>query len=528
MAVTAALALASCTSEDALNQAVQKPAEDGAVTFSAYTGRAVTRGATLGTPVTSANELAYQGGFGVYAFEQGPLAWATYSASNTYPNFFYNQQVKGYDNTDADLSGKTTGDVDNWAYSPVKYFSNNKDAKHSFFAYAPYQKTPNVVFNNNGPAIRYNANDNYDLLWAAPTRDLLKPGVSHKIEFQFEHALSKVDFEVAYFIDEVHSTDHTTTENLGSGTTITLRSVKFVGAVPSQGLLSLADGNWTYETAEASAYEFCPVGTVKVDVAADATPVTHKPVSSNNLVLPTSTNLPVKIQVIYDVETVDATNPQNSSKITNTVTSQEEFQLVKGTAYKFSLDLGLTSVKFKAAVTAWTPTTPTGIEVDLPNNSNWHPIAYVSPVGTATPAAQTITEVAAKPATTATTDYYYNTTDNKMYKGKATNDWEEVTTAAIYYDATSKKYYDVADDATTTVYSGTAAKVGSTYYIGKDAAEMATNSTVYNLTPNSEGKIQTDTDASAAASWTAPENNKYYTYTVGTTTYLLQWRTTAD
>lgn len=335
----AALALASCSNEGELATDSTAALADGNVAVSFANPYLSTTRAT----VTDLGVLQTKG-FGVYAYEQGTTAWDTYRSSNVYPNFFYNQQVK-YEDSE-------------WTYQPVKYFSNNKGAKHSFFVYAPYSATNNAIFSmaNNAPVIRYSAKEDYDLLWAPAIIDQEKPGVNTKLNFQFQHALSKVTFDVAPFIDEVHGTIHTD-GTVADGTTITVRSVKFIGKVPSQGLLNLGDGKWTIEATEEGAYE------ITEPKSFTATDASRKNLISNMMVIPAED---VKIKVVYDVTTVDNDNPKNNSTVTNTVESEEKFTLAQGTAYTFHLDLGLTSVKFTADVNAWGDESESN--VDLPNN----------------------------------------------------------------------------------------------------------------------------------------------------------------
>lgn len=334
----AAIALASCSSESEL---AQLPTADNGQVAVAFDAPYLST--TRATVINNSNFKE----FGVYAYEQGTIGWDTYRSSNVYPNFFYNQKVE--------KSGE------NWTYSPVKYFSNNLGAKHSFFAYAPYNPSNNAIFSmaNNAPVIRYTAKENCDLLWAPAIIDQEKPGVSSKLSFHFQHALSKVTFDVAPFVDAVHGSGSHTDGTVATGTTVTVRSVKFTGKVPSQGLLNLRDGSWTIEATEEGAYE------ITNPVSFSATDNSRKNLISNMMVIPTTG---VKIKVVYDVTTIDNDNPKNNSTVTNTVESEETFDLTKGKAYTFHLDLGLTTVKFVADVDNWGDDSSSN--VDLPNNYN--------------------------------------------------------------------------------------------------------------------------------------------------------------
>lgn len=342
-AAAAALAFSACTNEEEVMNVAENNGEV-AVTFAdPYL-------TTTRAEVVNLNKLKGQG-FGVYAYEQGSASYKTYSSNSSYPNFFYNQKIE-WDGTSE------------WMYSPLKYFSNNEGAKHSFFAYGPYKADVKTVFAiGNAPAIRYAASDDYDLLYAEAHKDMEKPDVSEKITFKFKHALSQVNFYVAPFVDKVHA-DHSEGVVLDDNTKIIVRSVKFVGTVASQGLMSLEDGSWTFEATEESAYELNdPVTLTKDHMTAAGQ---YAPVKENMMVIPTQTGKKVKIQVIYDVITVDPDHSENSSIITNKVVSSTDYDLVRGNAYNFMLDLGMTSVKFDAQVKAWG--TATENNVDLPNN----------------------------------------------------------------------------------------------------------------------------------------------------------------
>lgn len=517
IAATAALALASCTSDDAIEQA-QKPVDDGAVTFGAYTGR--TARAEL---VDQTYKLANAGGFGVFAYEQGSADFSSYSANNSYPNFFYNQQV--WENTfnattnhkpDGTTAALTAAPSDGfkWLYSPIKYYSNNEGAKHSFFAYAPYNASVNNVFKmGSAPAIRYNANvDDYDLMWAAQP-NMLKQALTSTIDFNFAHALSQVNIYVAPFVDEVHNDTHTGTyddgvNSLNENTKIKVRSVKFVGTVASQGLLNLADGSWTIEATDEAVYE------INTPVTLDHTNYTgdnkYAEVKTEMMVIP-SKNL--QIQIVYDVVTTDPNNPANSSTITNTIVSKVEngFNLVQGTAYNFLLDLGMKTVQFNAETTSWGD--HNGINVDLPNNYKFELISSVR--GTAAPTSVTVHEVTSIPTFGMTADeYYYNTDDNAFKKATSETDTED---AAIgnYCINTDKTLYIVTTAGTATKENtADAIYVSDTncYVYDGSAWTQKSATKIYSLIRNSEGKIQTGEPASDPASWAAPVTNAYYTY----------------
>lgn len=493
LAATAALALSSCSSDEIVEQATQKPVDDGAVMFSAYTPR-ITRAAADAENISEVAGLANAGGFGVFAYEQNKADFSTFSASTSYPNFFYNQQVWGSTLSSTTghkaVSGTTEynqNDPVTWEYAPIKYYSNNPSAKHSFFAYGPYSETISPVFAlGKAPSIRYNieTDTDLDLLWATPVKDMEKPGISEKVVFNFQHALSQVSFQAVPFIDQVHNdAAHTAMGTLATGTTVTVKSIKFVGNVPSQALLSLdgAAPSWTIENTTESAYQF-DVNTMEW-VGANAA-CSYLPTTPNTQLVIPSDN--VFIEVVYDVKTEDTSNSQNNSTVTNKIRSDKSFKLEPNKSYTFKLDLGLTSVKFDATVTDWQ--TGDTHNVDLPNNSYITNITR-SVVTTATAIATVTTGVPSA-------EGIYAISSNKLYIATGTSaasDWKEVIAAerpAYLYDGTTFYVLDPTagtyaseslDTSTYTNYdafveaidNGTAPTAAAYYKIGSSIYKVA-------------------------------------------------------
>lgn len=501
IAATAALALSSCSSDEQLVENVQS-VEDGAVVFSANTLRNTRAYTKWGDPIADEADLIIAGGFGVFGYEHGEKNYATFSASSSAPNFFYNQQVTSND------AGA------NWKYSPVKYYSNNKGAQHSFFAYAPFNEDVNNVFAlGSAPAIKYSSKENYDLMWAKPYVDMEKPGVNQKLLFNFKHALSKVDIEVAPFVDEVHpgANNHQLSQVLDENTTIVVRSVKFVGVLASEGLLSLEDGTWKYIATEESAYEINePVILKKEGQTEGTSPEVQKyqPVTSNMMVIPTTVGEGVKIQIVYDVITKDDANSVNNSTVTNTITSKETFMLDAGKAYTFHLDLGMTSVKFNATVTDWEKTTPADTNVDLPNNTYAEPVALTDDLSEKTLEASAIT------VGTAATNYAVQEGKLGQYSAATPPVWTAVTSAIgkNYFDVNKNIYSVTSTEGDVTVYPNVDAFIAnisskkvnvwdttSSKYVQKDYKE------VDSIVPRSDGKLYKDGTALASQ----PVNGDY-------------------
>lgn len=495
MAAVAAAAMTSCSND--LEVSNEQAIEDGAIVFDAYAGRATRE------YVDITNDNLGTKGFGVYAYDQGTKSFSTYTSTNSYPNFMYNQMVTSTNGTD-------------WVYTPIKYYNNNEGAQHSFFAYAPHNENVNAVFAlGSAPAIRYNAADREnecDLLYAQSYVDMVKPGVSHKIAFDFKHALAKVNVYVAPFVNTVHDGTTGGHETGGavsetedpSNTKVIVRSIKFVGTLASQALLNLGNGQWTYESTEESAYEL----TGAIDVTANKTDAegSYNHVMTDRMFIPTRGTDKVNIQIVYDVITTDPDAAENgtanNSTITNTITSIDKYALEAGKAYKFYLDLGMTTVDFKATVDTWNNETE---NVDLPNNNHWHPIASAVPNYDAAPTALTGDKVVSVVPTSGT-DIVYCTADKKIYDGTSavTGNGQYVNEGIIYVVTSGTvsmiepTHYSVTSAGTTTLY-----KI--------DGTSLGAATQIYSLIVNSDGKIQIAADSSASTSWDdATDGNLYF------------------
>ena len=393
-AAMAAFFLASCSSENEVTpENNPSAASQEAVGFDTYASR--TTRATDAQNVTLEYLKKENIGFGVFAFDQGTQALTSYTTTNATPTFFYNQQVKW----------NTAGNV--WEYSPLKYWPNTEGNKVSFYAYAPYQKdlstnaTPNkaglrliLATNSYGPAIQYTVpsglSAGVDLCWGADasltTGDITSPinrvkntttgenqtiTTTDRIKFNFKHALTKIAFNIQAHYDEETNGDNKGTNRLDKNTTITVRSIKLVGSFASKGVLSLYNGEWNAEKGVSQEVELLSQAIVmKAPETTDATNnddyIAEAELFNGDaiMLIPGGS---FQIKVTYDVETTDATNTANSSKVTNTVTSKDSYDLVAGQATAYHLNLGMTSVKFDAQVTDWADKAAT--EVELPNNT---------------------------------------------------------------------------------------------------------------------------------------------------------------
>jgi len=269
----AALTFAACTNDEIVPvEQVQETVDDGAINFSAYVNRSLTRAGAPGVIDNTSiqNGGAHAGvGFGVFAYYTDNGNYSKYAV----PDFMYNQQV--------------THGASGWTYSPIKYWpnefgstANSYDAdKVSFFAYAPWVQVdvtsgiPNAggvdVTKNitrltsntasGDPCIKYvvdtDPKTSVDLLWGVvptstnyttvtgpaeihptegmPYVDLLKSQTTSKVNFDLRHALAKLNVNIDAFVDAIDNT-----KTLDEKTRIFVRSVTFTG-IALQGSLNL-------------------------------------------------------------------------------------------------------------------------------------------------------------------------------------------------------------------------------------------------------------------------------------------------
>lgn len=290
----AAAMLTACSSEEQSSTEIGQNSEPAPVAFSIYTPRSVTRAGLpeeLTTPIVGNGQT--NSGFGVFAYYTN--GEKDYAAANTFPNFMYNQQVKGDGNNP----------VETWKYEPVKYWPNEYGStassddveRVSFFAYAPWVKvdystgvpegvseeeknitalTKNTDIGD--PMVYYTVDTepktSVDLLWGvfydgeknyvtkwgtnetsvkpyAPFIDLMKPNYPYtggtiadgtyddsKIVFNLRHALAKLNVTIDY-IDDAATPDGPAAKTLNPDETrIYVREIK-IGGFVMKGALNL-------------------------------------------------------------------------------------------------------------------------------------------------------------------------------------------------------------------------------------------------------------------------------------------------
>ena len=244
-----------------------------------------------------------------------------------------------------------------------------------------------------------------------PFINVAKPEIGARLKFDFKHALAKLTVNVDADVDIV---SHDDGDALDGNTRIWIRSITFDG-IAQRGYLNLNNGMWyevingnkishasvtihdglrdgaeplatdEYETPtglnpdlvqsvsytttldEGSTFPYKTVTTASVPGVTSA--IANQPLfgSSSHSLMVIPANEQLKVTIVYDVETADATLPNylsdgvtKGSTVENRITKNitldgKALKLDAGKEYTLNLHLGMTSVKFDAQVSdAWT------------------------------------------------------------------------------------------------------------------------------------------------------------------------------
>ena len=332
--------------------------------------------------------------------------------------------------------------------------------------------------------------DNNHVAKGTPFINVVKPKTGDRLTFEFNHALTQLNVQVDADIDvESHATS-----SLAAGTHIYVRSVTFNGFT-LRGSLNLnsntTNGPVWYDISGTGRLKRDPVTVYDGrtdgleamaadvnEVPADLNPmiiqngtsegVTNTTVNLFNsteaeapvLVIPTS-GVPVKVTIVYDIETADPSLPGYLSdgtthgiSVENTITKTVQLTgggnmtLEAGKKYVIGLHLGLTSVKFDAKVSDWD--NESYANTDLPVNT--------SSIGSVTLSSETATvwrnESVTKPTVTAVTG-----SDGTDLTSLATIAWSSSNTSVATVNETT-------GDITLTGVAGSADIVATASYEG--------------------------------------------------------------
>lgn len=394
--MAAALALVGCSKSELVDTPVQ---EQNAIAFDTYVGRdAQTRATIVDLDVVKLK------GFGVNAY---------YNAEFTTDD---DGQITGftYDDTFMHNTKVTYNDEKGvWTYSPIKYWPNNVDDHLTFFAYAPYDKSNPGLGEGNVDmskiydfTIAENVKDQIDLVYHkafgedgdmttadnGQTYQMKKQKIMDKVRFNFQHALSRISFDVKAVVDDINDES----DNLLDGNThINIKEVALVKVSDDAtddpfyktATLDMTTGQWIYDE-EAGYQEYHMTGEDfyrPVEVKTKYTDAWGDPWYESEYVAQLSKFNPAqrlladdhylmilpqefeegsgyRIYIEYDVISEEVNNngigentTEDSSTITNKIYSEVlDGAFEQGKAYKFTLWLGMTSVKIDATETAWT------------------------------------------------------------------------------------------------------------------------------------------------------------------------------
>lgn len=390
MLALAAMTMVGCSNDEVVNDYSQ----DNSIQFGTYVGR----GASSRAHVIDTKTLGTEG-FGVFAYYTNT---DDFDASKHDPNFMYDQKVTASSNNwveeTTDNSGSVTpGYYTEWTYDPIKYWPNNVNDKVSFFAYAPHSTTTNsnvTVANADGkagyPIVTFeveheDVTKQSDLLWAAPVLNLSKNNsenpidVDDKVKFVFKHALSRIAFEVQTMIDKVNpDKDGAVDSETDNGLALDENTIVVVKEVTLSGNF-YTGGTMTWNTSgQATVTGTTPTTPTTTNFILDtdnfASTVTdswggynyegqlanevEKQLNKEDsyiMVVPQNFSTEyLTINIVYDVVTKDNALASGYSKVENDITTKfSGVNFEPNKAYKFSLHLGLTTVKLTASVDGW-------------------------------------------------------------------------------------------------------------------------------------------------------------------------------
>ena len=190
-AAAAALSVASCATSEVVDSELAA-ADATPIGFSTFLDR-VSRGAAAASPKASVltTDNIKDAGFTVLAYYTGEDNWTTYvSSAPADPNFMDDQAVT--------WNGTSTA----WEYSPPKYWprkDNNNWEKLTFFAHSTATGASADGASNSNPVITFTTQETaaaqVDLL-AAVLPNVTKASNDGKVEFAFNHILSKIGFSI--------------------------------------------------------------------------------------------------------------------------------------------------------------------------------------------------------------------------------------------------------------------------------------------------------------------------------------------
>ena len=359
------LAMTGCSQNEITDLS---PEANPAISFGAYTGTQ-----TRGTETTTGT--VQNDGFGILAYDY-QVDWISKDET---PNFMYNQKVEY----------KASA----WTYAPVKYWPNTAGNRITFFAYAPYESTPatgaskGIVLSANtagyNPTITFTvkdaATDMVDLV--VDNEQVRKTSASGTVNFNFKHILSRVDLAVK------------ADRELASGTSIVVTGIKIIAAaspkfykscvytsdiskIPSQSGDTWAQTGTTFPTD----YDLAGV-LKKADTGITGYP--HQGIKVSGMaempllqsgqylfLIPVMGLQEGQIQLQFDYDLVSNGTSDPAKPVINHSTQTVKLpagDLAKGTAHKYTFQIGMNEVKVSQSVEEWGGDTDIDLSAPLYN-----------------------------------------------------------------------------------------------------------------------------------------------------------------
>lgn len=392
----------------AKNMVIEESIPREPVSFGVYAGQAATK-ATYGDITTAALQSSADG-FSVFGYYTQDNDWTTEDK----PNFMYNQQVRyitDYGDPADFIAAKYPS---HWYYTPLKYWPNGTNSttvesgtiadKLSFFAYAPHIATASLnsvpatgqgitaMSANNAtgaPTISFTvpakAEEQIDLLWANPIKDVTKQQLDGRVSFTFKHALAKLNIQVQAVVDAVTPVTSNLVDDGDASfehgeTWIILQSLDITANGTKTGTLAL-DGasstpNWSAKSGNTTVnYSSTSFSTTTTADSKTGFKVTEVITDLNSTISPMIIPATIAaegfvVTANYWVITKDDALYSGYSTVQNIIrkTSTEAITFNAGYKYNIVVRLGLNSIDFDVTeVTDWG--TGAGQTIDLPQNS---------------------------------------------------------------------------------------------------------------------------------------------------------------
>ena len=329
IAAMAALTLVSCSSDD-LDSLSDNSSKNEAISFDGYLGRsAVAVNGTRGSEETK--ETLKTNGFGVFG------KYNAAAGQNFGSDLFDN--VKVY--------SSSTADPVKWTYDNTKYWPT--EGHIDFLAYAPHVDNKTLTGSSIDFTVDGDVTKQKDLLWAnAKDQKKANNSGTNKVEFTFNHALSKIGYAVKKGV-----TDDNVTITLNKITLAGSATDPAVGAFYTDGTIDLskdlskADDAivlWKNQKGNQSFTWSTGFSTVTNSVSAG---------SDYLFVIPQDFSTGTELYVIVDYTISYKKGATATMK--STVSSQIKKNFLQGKAYTINLNIGLTPIEFNAEVNDWDP-----------------------------------------------------------------------------------------------------------------------------------------------------------------------------